>query len=146
MESTLTIPGFSARTVEQTVPISVSESMESLSVVTPRRLARSFICPGDSSPATYKISMSRFAHICKSIVDFPMPGSPLTRTTEPLTMAPPRTLFNSEIPVSVLCSLSFPICDNFRLFAGAFAFCSIFFDTSTGADISSVKVFHAPQF
>ena len=34
------------------------------------------------------------------IVDLPMPGSPHKSTSEPLTRPPPRTRFNSPIPVS----------------------------------------------
>src|SRR5215211_5022539 len=39
---------------------------------------------------------------CKRRVLFPTPGSPPTRTMEPGTIPPPRTLFNSPTPASIL--------------------------------------------
>ena len=36
---------------------------------------------------------------CKSIVDLPTPGSPLSSTTPPNTMPPPKTRSSSEMPV-----------------------------------------------
>ena len=39
-------------------------------------------------------------------VDFPIPGSPPSRTTEPLTNPPPRTLSSSCIVVAVRCDVS----------------------------------------
>src|SRR5437016_1833296 len=69
----------------------------------PRRSARRRICSGDSSPETYRVGTparsSRAAH-CSSSVDFPIPGSPPTRTTDPGTTPPPSTKSNSGNPVS----------------------------------------------
>src|SRR5689334_20158257 len=39
------------------------------------------------------------AAICRSRVDFPMPGSPPMRTSDPGTMPPPSTRSSSDIPV-----------------------------------------------
>src|SRR6266487_2515530 len=67
-----------------------------------RRSARSRTWSGDSSPETYSVRMpacSRRAAHCSSRVDFPMPGSPPTSTTEPGTMPPPSTKSNSRRPV-----------------------------------------------
>src|SRR5258708_6407056 len=67
-----------------------------------RRSARMRICSGDSSPDTYNVATpacsSRVAH-CNSSVDFPIPGSPPTSTTDPGTMPPPNTKSNSLSPV-----------------------------------------------
>ena len=41
---------------------------------------------------------------CISNVDFPIPGSPPTKTKDPLTTPPPKTLSNSFIQVENLCS------------------------------------------
>src|SRR6266516_1309189 len=67
-----------------------------------RRSAHSRTWSGDSSPETYSVRMpacSRRAAHCSSRVDFPMPGSPPTSTTEPGTMPPPSTKSNSRRPV-----------------------------------------------
>src|SRR6266545_3285711 len=44
-------------------------------------------------------ALSSRAATCISSVDFPIPGSPPTRVTEPGTMPPPRTKSNSSRPV-----------------------------------------------
>ena len=66
------------------------------SLWTPRRSARILICSGLSSPDTYRIgvSASRTA-ICKAKVDFPIPGSPPSSTSDPGTRPPPRTRLTS---------------------------------------------------
>ena len=51
--------------------------------------------PGES---IFKLSRI-LLQICKSIVDLPMPGSPLRSTTDPLTIPPPSTLSSSPILV-----------------------------------------------
>ena len=56
-----------------------------------------------SSTQVYKEqTMEEILHICKTRVDFPIPGSPPKRTKEPSTSPPPKTLFNSSYPVSNL--------------------------------------------
>src|SRR6266566_7995365 len=57
-------------------------------------------CPTSSTagPASFAKRISRAAH-CSSSVDFPMPGSPPTSTTDPGTMPPPKTKSNSRRPV-----------------------------------------------
>ena len=82
----------------------VSHKSSSLSVNVPIRSARIFICFKDSSPEMYNTFLSmweRFLHICNSSVDFPIPGSPPTSTSEPATMPPPSTLSSSLIPVDI---------------------------------------------
>src|SRR6266705_2585203 len=67
-----------------------------------RRSARRRSCSGDSSPDTYSVvtpARSRRAAHCSSSVDFPIPGSPPTRTTDPGTTPPPSTKSNSARPV-----------------------------------------------
>src|SRR3989454_1172767 len=57
-------------------------------------------CPTSSTagPACFAKRSSRAAHWSSS-VDFPMPGSPPARTTDPGTMPPPSTKSNSRSPV-----------------------------------------------
>ena len=74
------------------------------------------ICLTDSSPDTYNTSLPASAsclHICKSKVDLPIPGSPPTNTSEPVTMPPPNTRSSSPIPVKVRTSSLVTISDNF---------------------------------
>src|SRR5438477_687238 len=80
----------------------VSPSTWTAPASSPSRTARRPICSGDSSPETYSVGTpadsSRAAH-CSSSVDFPMPGSPPTRMTDPGTTPPPSTKSNSARPV-----------------------------------------------
>ena len=48
----------------------------------------------------------RYAQICKSSVDLPMPGAPPTRISDPRTPPPPRTRSSSCIPVEKRISCS----------------------------------------
>ena len=93
MESTTAITGrsFSMASVIFSIDVSVYRRM--LSLTMPRRLARSAICLGDSSPDTYKTvpSDANCSATCRSSVDLPIPGSPPTSATEPATRPPPRT-------------------------------------------------------
>ncbi len=65
--------------------------------------ARERICDADSSPDTYSTRppVCAAAAVCKSNVDFPMPGSPPTRTAERFMAPPPSTRSNSPIPVEM---------------------------------------------
>ena len=76
--------------------------MSSLSI--PSLSALSFICSADSSPDTYSTFPSPciLLHSCKINVDFPIPGSPPSRISEPFTIPPPSTLSSSPKPVDVL--------------------------------------------
>src|SRR6266700_2290996 len=80
----------------------VSPSTWTAPASTVNRSARSRIWSGDSSPDTYSVGIpacsSRAAH-CSSSVDFPIPGSPPTKTTDPGTIPPPKTKSNSRRPV-----------------------------------------------
>ena len=75
--------------------VSPKNRMSSLFI--PSLSALSFICSADSSPDTYKTFPSPFilSHICKINVDFPIPGSPPSNTSEPFTNPPPNTLSSS---------------------------------------------------
>src|SRR5271163_3459782 len=67
----------------------------------PRRRPRSATCFRDSSPAAYSTGprVCRAAAACSISVDFPMPGSPPIRVTEPGTRPPPSTRSSSVEPV-----------------------------------------------
>src|SRR5439155_957510 len=54
---------------------------------------------------------SRRAAHCSSSVDFPIPGSPPTSTTDPGTMPPPKTKSNSARPVGQRSIASLPMAD-----------------------------------
>ncbi len=87
----------------------VSHSSKRLSLNSPIRSARIFICFKDSSPDLYSTLYPLPAslwHTCKRSVDFPIPGSPPTRVSDPGTMPPPNTLSNSSMPVPILSSFS----------------------------------------
>src|SRR5690349_14192133 len=114
------------------------------------RSARSLICSGDSSPETYSVRIpapSRRAAHCSKSVDFPMPGSPPTKTTDPGTIPPPRTKSNSRRPVCHRSNPAAPMADS-RI--GGWADSSIRLSadppirriTPTG---SSTSEFHAPH-
>src|SRR3972149_1362913 len=81
---------------------------------------------------------------CKSIWDVPMPGSPPTRITEPVTTPPPRTLSSSLIPVEVLCS--YPAFIELRSCGSDLRNCTGR-ESREGTDsfLSSTRVFHSPQ-
>ncbi len=69
------------------------------------RSPRILICSSASSPDTYKTLPYFSATLeaaCMIIVDFPIPGSPDIKVREPLTIPPPKTLFSSPMPVSIL--------------------------------------------
>ena len=69
------------------------------SLFIPSLSALIFTCSADSSPETYSTLPSPLilSQSCKIKVDFPIPGSPPTSTSEPFTSPP--------IPVLVLTSL-----------------------------------------
>ena len=86
---------------------SISRSSITVPSVMPSLTALDFICDTDSSPDTYSTLLSsstRLRHISRRSVDFPIPGSPPTRTSEPFTIPPPRTRSSSEILVLILVS------------------------------------------
>src|SRR5881396_1431355 len=102
MESTNTTRAPSVRAWCSIASSRVSPSTWTAPASTVNRSARSRIWSGDSSPDTYSVGTpapsSRAAH-CSSRVDFPIPGSPPTSTTDPGTMPPPNTKSNSSSPV-----------------------------------------------
>src|SRR3989454_10296962 len=102
MESTNTTRAPSVRAWCSIASSRVSPSPRTAPASTVNRSARSRIWAGDSSPDTYSAGTpacsSRAAH-CSRSVDFPIPGSPPTSTTEPGTMPPPSTKSNSRRPV-----------------------------------------------
>src|SRR5512134_2323993 len=77
------------------------------SALTESLSARILICCGDSSPETYRsfpVLRERPENAWSRSVDFPMPGSPPTRMTDPATTPLPSTRSNSPMPVDVLFS------------------------------------------
>ena len=70
--------------------------------------ALSLICSADSSPLMYKtvwfslLILAKDDALCKSSVDFPIPGSPPSKIAERFVAPPPTTLSNSSIPVENL--------------------------------------------
>ena len=75
-------------------------------------------------------------------MDFPIPGSPPTKTSEPLTTPPPSTLSSSSKPVLNLSSSSSCISDSLAGFLYVFADIPLLtvFVFATG---SSTRLFHA---
>src|SRR6266576_5577289 len=111
------------------------------------RSARMRICSGDSSPETYSVDTpacsSRVAH-CSSSVDFPMPGSPPTSTTDPGTMPPPNTKSNSLRPVGQRALTPVPTADR-RTGGRADAADDLPARPPARPDASSTRVFHVPH-
>src|SRR5690625_159518 len=104
MESIITNDGFDSLICWTISNTFVSAKTYSKSAVIPRRSARSFVCCVDSSPETYNTGnffSANEADICKRSVDFPIPGSPPIKTSEPGTTPPPKTRLNSLIDVVI---------------------------------------------
>src|SRR5690606_10214626 len=112
---------------------------------------RNLIWFNDSSPETYKTGSSLLtcADNCNARVDFPIPGSPLNKISEPGTSPPLKTRSNSLLPVSILFTFNGGISFNKlgklcskskapRLKPTLLVFSSAIF--------CSFKVFHSPQF
>ena len=140
----MTTSGLLLRIVSPISSRFVSQNSRSLSENCPMRSARSLICFSDSSPDIYSTSCpssASFWHTCKSRVDFPMPGSPPTRTREPGTIPPPSTRSSSCIWVVTLSSSFVSIEERQTGPPAALlscAFAALFFST-----VSSTKVFHS---
>src|SRR5699024_11080727 len=115
------------------------------------RSARILICSSDSSPETYKTlySSASVSAVWSKIVDFPIPGSPPIKISEPSTMPPPNTRSNSPLFVCVRGASFLLILDNCVAFVFSLdtlpnvprplAFCSLW-------TIDSSIWFQAPQF
>ena len=84
--------------------MSVSPRNIIFSLVIPNLSALNFTCSADSSPETYSTfpSVLNLLQSSKISVDFPIPGSPPTNTSEPFTKPPPNTLSSSLYPVGIL--------------------------------------------
>src|SRR5215212_3059287 len=102
IESTTTALGRSWRIVASITSTSVSERTLKPLPSTPSRRALRATCRGDSSPETIRQPSPTCPMTWSKSVLFPTPGSPPTRTMEPGTIPPPRTLFNSPTPASIL--------------------------------------------
>lgn len=102
MESMIRMSGFSLLACCRMSMSCVSAYKKQFSEVAPMRSDRILICSVLSSPDTYRVFWGMPTAICNSRVDFPMPGSPPTRTKEPTTMPPPSTRSSSEILVEYL--------------------------------------------
>ena len=85
----------------------VSHKMKQFGLSCDNRSARSFNWRLLSSPETYRVFKPVKPNtVCKTKVDFPIPGSPPIKTKEPFTKPPPRTLFNSSSFKSIRASSS----------------------------------------
>lgn len=98
-ESRMTSSEGSLSSVAKTSSMSeaVRRRMEGFEI--PRRMARSEIWAAFSSAEAYRAVLPFFANqsaIWMERVDFPMPGSPERRMSDPGTMPPQRRLFNSD--------------------------------------------------
>ena len=91
----------------------VSHRMKQFGLSCDNRSARSFNWRLLSSPETYRVFKPVKPNtVCKTKVDFPIPGSPPIKTKEPFTKPPPRTLFNSSSFKSIRASSSVVISRN----------------------------------
>ena len=107
MESITTRSGFFSSMTETALSSSVSHRRKKSGPKSPILMALILICFSDSSPETYRtvFPVSETARAaCRRIVDLPMPGSPPTKTRDPVTTPPPSTLSNSASPLDILCS------------------------------------------
>src|SRR5258706_11462 len=147
MESTKTTRAFSAAAWCMIASSRVSPSTWTAPASSDRRSARMRICSGDSSPETYSVDTptcsSRVAH-CSNSVDFPIPGSPPTRTTDPGTMPPPNTKSNSFNPVGQRASAPLPTADR-RTGGRADAADDLPARPPARPTASSTRVFHVPH-
>ena len=85
---------------------SVSERRKMPSPEMPSRWERNLIWWGDSSPLAYITDWAVddiYWAICNNSVDLPTPGSPASSETEPGTIPPPSTRFNSAEGKAILC-------------------------------------------
>ena len=143
IESITTTCGFPLRSTASITSRFVSQSKDRLSVNCPILCARILICCKDSSPEIYNTIMRcalNFWHTCKSSVDFPMPGSPPTSTSDAGTIPPPSTRSSSGKPLAKRSSR----CNVMSLSTTGLASCTSFcgdmlFFCATG---SSTNVFH----
>src|SRR5256884_6740415 len=88
---------------------------------------------------------SRRAAHCSSSVDFPMPGSPPTSTTDPGTMPPPSTKSNSRRPVCQRVNVPPPTADRRTGGLPDGAACFLSARPPARPTASSTSVFHVPQ-
>src|SRR6186713_2191072 len=87
---------------------------------------------------------------CRKRVLLPMPGSPPTSTSEPGTIPPPNTRFNSPSGVNSLSSSLLVTSERFTIFSerlfSFFSSCQLIFLNGTSfCTFSSTNVFHCPQ-
>ena len=144
IESTIIKSGFTLSKYASIILKLFSENINRLSVFTPNLCALIFIWDWDSSPDIYSTFLpahATFLETCIKSVDFPIPGSPPTRTKDPFTIPPPKTLSNSSISVENLSSCFISI--EFILIG--FESDLLITKTSFGdffSSISSTNVFH----
>ena len=110
------------------------------------RSARNFICLTLSSPDTYSTRLLPIlSTVCRTRVDFPMPGSPPKSTNEPGTRPPPSTRFSSASFMSIRGSSSV---DTSSIATGrdvAFSLNDAICAALSVRILFSTKLFHAPQ-
>ena len=144
MLSMMTSSGLSSSMADTMLGSEVSGNSHRLGRTASRRPARKRTCWALSSADTYSVRPGQPANSCSSNVLFPMPGSPPSKVTEPGTKPPPSTRSSSLIPLgrgpdrSVLISpigRATPAGNNDMPAAKVLM--------SSGASISSTKLFHA---
>ncbi len=126
----------------------VSHKSRHLSFSTPMRSALNLSCRALSSPETYRVSISlSLSMVCRTRVDFPIPGSPPSNTTDAGTSPPPRTRLSSSSIISIRCSS--PALISLRgsglLFISVKERVSSFCDAASLRTNSSTKVDHSPH-
>lgn len=122
-----------------------SDKISIFSPPIPSRRARPEICKTDSSPETYKTGVP-FAEyhelICSDSVDFPIPGSPESSTSEPATSPPPSTASSSADDEKYLDTSVVAFCMSFSVSRAFQVWIFHFFTTIFSF---SASVFHSPQ-
>ena len=93
--------GFTLSMAATMSPSDMADTSIVLEPLTPIRSARRRTCWALSSALTYNATPDHAPTICSNNVDLPMPGSPLTKVTEPGTRPPSSTRSNSLMPVGV---------------------------------------------
>src|ERR1700722_4715754 len=101
MESTTSARALKADAAPTMCSTQVSAISRAVAAASPKRRPRSATCFKDSSPVAYSTGPEPFraAAACNISVDFPIPGSPPIRVTDPGTRPPPRTRSSSPEPV-----------------------------------------------
>ena len=152
MESMMTTSGTISPIWWNIFWVCVSLNTKQWSFLAGIRSALSLIWRWLSSPDTYKTLYCSCKDICSKRVDFPIPGSPPNRVTEPGTSPPPKTLSNSSSGQRKRLSLSVVISaigigrlrEGVLSSGGAHPFLVGFSTTSSTRVFHSLQLLHCP--